>query len=254
MRPRNASLIACLIIVSLITAHAGAESSRRQREIARQYRQAVRRTAVVTQTKVPTDLVPLTPDNPNLVWNTDKSKVLVVAWKSQYSYDHYIAPYTQTSSSEANVLWVTPAPYIHEFCHRYFTRHPQVGPKGFDMRLKQRLGLNPAWEYDVFVELWVSPEDLFRPCVDPETNDSSCNLDFGSVTPHVKNIADYPAFYKNLYFMDYRRPPGLPWTGMGYTCDWLNGQNREGESEFIISPSSRYEIKGAVPTREYCRD
>jgi hypothetical protein len=69
----------------------------------------------------------------------------------------------------------------------------------------------------------------------------------------VRGIANYPAFYKNLYFGDFRTTPGVPWTGLGYTYDWGNLQTGEGASEFILSPGSRYEIRGAVPTAQYCR-
>ena len=167
---------------------------------------------------------------------------------------NYIAPYTETSASESNVIWVTAAPMIQNFCRQYVTSisGQQDIQSKLDLRLKQRLGLNPDWQYDVFVELWVSPADLFRPCVDPSPDDTACDLAFGATNPTVRNIADYRNFFTNIYCNDFRYAPGVPWTGLGYTYDWGNAANRQGESEFVLSPSTPYIIEQAVPTMEYC--
>ncbi len=119
------------------------------------------------------------------------------------------------------------------------------------MRLKQFLGLNYTWQYDVFVELWVSPEDMFRPCVDPEIDDSTCNLKFEGPVPTVKGIKDYQEFYKNLYYSDFRSLPGVPCTGLGYTFDWGNQLTEQGASEFILVPGAAYKINRVVPTMDY---
>ncbi|MGZ8219315.1 hypothetical protein [Methylomagnum sp.] len=47
--------------------------------------------------------------------------------------------------------------------------------------------------------------------------------------------------------------PGVPWTGVGYTYDWIGTAHGQGESEFILSPGTPYEIKQALPTTEYCK-
>jgi hypothetical protein len=145
-----------------------------------------------------------------------------------------------------------------EFCRNFVQQHPKISQTNLVYRLKQRLGLHPDWQYDVFVELWVNPADVFRPCVDPAPNDSSCELNFGSTAPAIKNIKDYPSFYKNLYFGSFRAAPGVPWTGLGYTYDWRNASNtpgagEQGASEFILSPSTPYQIDQAVPTTQYCQ-
>lgn len=221
------------------------------------YGKAVQDSAVVKPGEVSSKLVPVAPVNNTLVWNSDKSKVKVVTWKSQAGYQNNLLPYPQTSANEAYVVWVTMAPRIHDFCRNYLRAHPRATKAQLDLRLKQRLGLHYSWNYDVFVEMWVNPADLFRPCVDPNPDDNKCEVNFPrppQPLPQVKNIADYPVFYKNLYFGDFRAEPGVPWTGLGYTYDWAGAgtKNVVGESEFILSPSSPYEIIQAVPTLEYC--
>jgi hypothetical protein len=178
-------------------------------------------------------------------------KVLVVTWKSQSSFDANFKNQSQTSPQEKYVTWVTAAPQVQAFCQGFVKNNPN---EDLNLRLKQYLGLNADWNYDVFVELWVDPADMFRPCVDPEIDDASCQLKFAEdKVPAVKNIASYPAFYKNLYFNDFRYRPGVPWTGLGYTYDWGNPASPVGASEYILRPDSTYRIERVVETAEYCR-
>lgn len=217
------------------------------------YLRSVHDASIAQASEIVTTLDAITPDNTSLVWNQDKTQLKVVTWKSQSSYQNYLLPYTQTSSSEKNVVWVTLAPKMQEFCRNYLQTHPNATPSSLDYRLKQRLGLNPDWQYDVFVEMWVAPEDIFRPCVDPDTSDSQCELDFTTQLPVVKNIQDYKVFYQAIYYQSFRSTPGVPWTGLGYTYDWRNLHTEQGASEFILSPSTPYIIDQAVPTWEYCQ-
>lgn len=223
-----------------------------------QYRQAVQAAAIVEAPKVVNNLVAITPENSQLVWNEDKSKLLVLTWKSQSTYTNFMAPVTNTSKDENRVIWVTAAPQMKEFCQNYLKQNPNATEADLKLRIKQYLGLSPDWDYDVFVEMWVSPQDIFRPCVDPEITDQQCNVDFDKVTPQVKGITpdaaiqDYSLFYRNLYYKSIRQ--GLqPWTGLGYTYDWSDPSQPVGASEFILMPGTAYTIKGAVPTMEYCQ-
>jgi hypothetical protein len=147
-------------------------------ETPQSYMRAVSDAAVVSPSEVVNDLDPLTPDNNGLVWNEDKTLLKVVTWKSQSSYERYTLPYTETSPNVANVVWITLAPKVEEFCRDYMRIHPQATPKAVERRLKQRLGLHPDWQYDLFVEMWVAPEHVFRPCVDPSPTDTSCDQYF----------------------------------------------------------------------------
>jgi hypothetical protein len=215
---------------------------------------AVRDAVVAKQTEIVNNLDAINPADDTLVWNADKTLIKVVTWKSQSSYENNMLPYTQTSDNEAYVVWVSLARRMQAFCRNYMSSHPHAAKEQLDYRLKQRLGLNSSWQYDVFVELWVSPDDIFRPCVDPSPNDSSCELNFGDTVPSVKNIQDYQAFYDGLYYKSFRAAPGVPWTGLGYTYDWANpNRGEQGVSEFILSPSSPYVIEQAVPTMTYCQ-
>jgi len=90
--------------------------------------------------------------------------------------------------------------------------------KNPDERLKEMLGLPPNSVYSYFVELWVRPADLFRPCPDTETGDSVCSLCFpANADPTYvawinKNRID--RYYQCDLYSKYL------WTQLGYTYDW----------------------------------
>lgn len=213
------------------------------------YTRAVNDAAIAESGEVSDRLFAINSANQALRWQD--GKVLVVTWKSQSSFDANFKNQSQTSPQEKYVTWVTAAPQVQAFCQGFVKNNPN---EDLNLRLKQYLGLNADWNYDVFVELWVDPANMFRPCVDPEIDDASCQLKFAEdKVPAVKNIASYPAFYKNLYFNDFRYRPGVPWTGLGYTYDWGNPASPVGASEYILHPDSTYRIERVVETAEYCR-
>lgn len=217
------------------------------------YHKGVVDAAFAEQDEITNGLVAIGKDNPNLVWNDDKSKLLVATWKAQGAFDRFLKPYDKTSDNPEYAVWVTAVPQVKKMCADYAQSKKKIDKDAVDLRLKQYLGLDPSWQYDVFVEMWINPADLFRPCVDPQTDDSTCNLEFGAEAPKVENIADYRDFYSDLYFKSFRGSAGVPWTGLGYTYDWGNKKSEIGASEFILKPNSHYEIKAVTPTMEYCK-
>jgi len=217
------------------------------------YEAGVADAAVVEDSERANGLVPIAPDNDNLVWNADRTRIKVVTWKAQGAFDQFLKPYSATSDSEDYVVWVTVAPRMQARCRQFRRDHPQAGKDEVDLYLKQFLGLHPDWTYDLFVELWVAPDALFRPCVDPGADDRTCAVSFPDPVAEVRGIKDYRSFYEGLYFKSFRAPPGVPWTGLGYTYNWGNPADEQGASEFILSPGTPYEIAAAMPTMQYCQ-
>lgn len=226
------------------------------------YNEAIRDAAVAEPTEQVADLIPLTPDNPNLVWHPDRQRLLMVTWKSQSSFDRFIKPATNSSSNENQLIWVTAAPQVQQLCRQYRQQNPNATEADLKLRLQQYLGLDPAWNYDVFVEMWVDVRDLFRPCADPEVSDRQCQADFpqslaadlpkvAGITPR-SGIANYQTFFKGLYYRSIRTNL-QPFTGLGYTYDWGNPNSEVGASEFILVPGAAYTIERAVPTGDYCK-
>jgi hypothetical protein len=192
-------------------------------------------------------------DNPKLIWRdlAAKKRLKVVSLMSQASYDKYYTgvPGGVTSGVYA---WVTLAPQIQAFC-----RATGLAGDALKDRLREHLGLVPGRPYDVFVELWVDRTDLFRPCPDPETNDTACDVTFPManglpVVPTVKGVDDYLAWFNATYARAYAAG-GAPWTRLGYTYDWNPGTPKFGASEYLITKGAAWEVAAAAPVDAYCR-
>ena len=120
------------------------------------------------------------------------------------------------------------------------------------MRLKQLLGLPPNAIYSYFVEFWVKPEDLFRPCPDNEITDNQCDVCFPQNTE---------ASYKNWInenrvsrYYGCKIDEKYPWTQLGYTYDW-NPRNKShvGLSEFVIGANKNIVVNAIYTTEEYLK-
>ena len=250
MRSRGVAAMAsivCLAIAACAHAPAGGEGAT-ARSDEQLFIAAIKEAAVPTE--VYTKLVSITPSDPRITWRDEtKQRVLVVTWKSEDDSRKYFpvaGGVGKTSENEAYVLWVTAAPQLKQFCQALGLTGAQLS-----RRLKQYLGLNPSRSYERFIEIWADPNEMFRPCPDPEPTDTQCNLSW-SGSPQAPRIADYRAFFRGLYESSYSTK-GAPWTRLGYTYDWTPGANKVGASEFVLAPSSSYEVKASYTTDEYCR-
>lgn len=197
-------------------------------------------------------LFAITDGNPKLMWRkpAEKRQLKVVSLMSQDSYDKYYkgVPGGVTSGIYA---WVTLAPQIQDFC-----RATGLAGDALKDRLREHLGLVPDRPYDMFVELWVDRADLFRPCPDPETGDTACNVAFAvenglPVAPAVKGVDDYLGWFNATYAWAYG-PDGAPWTRLGYTYDWNPDTPKFGASEYLITKGATWEVAGAEPVDRYC--
>lgn len=144
-------------------------------------------------------------------------------------------------------IWVTAVPHLRDFCRTLEDRGDLV------RRLEQRLGMPPASNKTVFVEIELDQpvKTLFRPCADPRIDTDTCPLG----PPAADVSTEYRDWFLNQYFVSYAtaHPTRFPWTSLGYTYDWGSSGSEEGESEFIIRPEAQIEIVSITPTEEYCR-
>lgn len=155
-------------------------------------------------------------------------------------------------------LWVTVAP---EMRNLFIGKSCPPTKK----RIIQLLGLHPTEnaQYNVLVEMWVDPGNLFRPCPDPEITDHESELSTrvgtteywvypSDVNPFIqidpfalfqdagwKVSQTFKEWYRDRAKSMYSTEGdistwGWPWTRLGYTYDWGNADNHVGLSEFII--------------------
>jgi len=204
------------------------------------------------------------PDEGELIWDDNGERVLVVTWTD-------FANWTNRSGYDLKVgkpilaekeIWVTVVPELKNFFVNNVIKKDNIKLK---LRLEQLLGLPPFSIKTKFVEIWVKPDDLFRPSPDPGITDHVAELKF-PLTPnryeilgnkYNKYIEWYEMYYKK-WFNDLEtqsyKANGFPWTRLGYTYDWGGNPDRDdGLSEFVIKKRATIEIKSITRTQDYCR-
>ncbi len=211
------------------------------------YRQSIQNAMYPEESKVSNTLVPIVKNNKGLTWKTIEGEeyVLMLSWKGYI--DPYM-PYKDTgyyNTGDQWPIWVTASPELLQRMR---------GERYADAsrRLKELLGLPPNSSYTHFVEFWVKPADLFRPCPDNEINDTECDVCFpdGTDSTYMNwvNQTRIDRYYPCELYQQY------PWTALGYTYDWnVKNASHLGLSEFVIRNSSLIKVAGIYTTEEYLR-
>ncbi len=211
------------------------------------YRAAIEDARTADPSEIVTTLTPIVPHNENLVWRTTADstrQVLVVTWGGSETLPDATTGDTLTVETD---VWVTAAPMIQAFCQSL-----DRSGDGLALRLAQRLGLPPDAGYSQFVELWVRPANLVRPCPDPEVSDRECELSAPVPADHARVSDEHRAWFRSLRETSYG-PDGYPFTGLGYTYDWHPATDEVGPSEFVVRPGNTAIVRGVESTEAYCR-
>ena len=208
------------------------------------YLNAVKDAQIAEPQEISKDLIPIVETNSNLVWDgaPGEKRVLALTWTSWTGYDDQVGESMVTSRE----TWVTIVPQLKNFCHNYVPRQTSL-----TLRLEELLGLPPNNGKTRFVEMWVKPQDLFRPSPDPEITDQEAGLDFPSST-FLSVSPDYVKWFNDLSTASYG-DNGYPWTRLGYTYDWGNPKSEVGLSEFVINKGATIEIHSLAQTDAYCQ-
>jgi hypothetical protein len=204
------------------------------------FQTAVKDAEITDASEISRQLKSVTPDNQQIVWRgiPGQSEVLVVSWTSYTGYKDQLGK-AATASRE---IWVTLAPDLKQVINN----DPSADKT---LRAEQLLGLPPNNGKTLVYEMWVSPQDLFRPSPDPEITDHEAELDFPD--SHLVSISPaHKKWINNLKASSYG-DNGYPWTRLGYTYDWGNPNSEIGLSEFVVRQGASIEVKSAIPTDEY---
>lgn len=236
--------ILCLLFITFI-GFGQTEEELRSKDAAL-YRQAIINAMYPEESKVYDDLVEISESNKKLSWKTiDGEKyVRMVSWK--YS-DSIYRPYLNASAFDTKrwPIWLTAAPQLQE-------RMKKENADDVDYRLLQLLGLPPNAEYNYFIEFWVRPQDMFRPCPDNGITDNKCDVCFPeNVTAEYRtwvNDSRISRYYACGLYKQY------PWTALGYTYDW-NEENTShvGLSEFVVGANKKIYVAAIYTTEEYLK-
>ncbi len=213
-------------------------------DLTEMYAAAIRDAETAEPHEIRTDLTAVTPYTDHLIWEDQAgdSRVLMVTWTSWDGYDALVGGDTVLSRE----VWVTAAPEVQTFCATHWIR-----PDKLELRLEQLLGLPPDSGKDRFVELWVDPNDLFRPSPDPEISDHEAGLDLPVSDAFVIVDPNHVAWFDALLAGSYGED-GYPWTRLGYTYDWGNPCTEVGLSEFVIRSGATVGVRGVTGTWDYC--
>jgi len=209
------------------------------------YAMALRDAAEVSPRKVVRDLIAITPFEPGLQWQAGpgKPRVLVMTWTRSPEHIANIG----VDMDIAGDTWVTTVPELKKFC-----RDPALPAGKLALRLEQLLGLPPGAGKKYFVEMWVDPDDLFRPAPNPEITTHESPLEYPRSARFLNVSRAYFWWFEKEQLMTQIGFKRYPWTRLGYTYDWGNPANPRGLSEFVIKKPARVGVASVSEIDVYC--
>jgi hypothetical protein len=209
-------------------------------QLQRAYQLGVEDAVDALEAEIDNALWSVTPDNPDLMWREadGKSQVLMVTWTSWNGYDDKVGQKMQLSRE----VWTTPVPQLQKFASQL-----NLSENNLTLRLEEYLGLPAHNGKTKFVQMWVEPKDLFRPCPDPEISDTQCELE---ISPTVEQLHQE---WVNEKILTSYSENGYPWTRLGYTYDWGSIGTEVGASEFVVRAGAEVEIDSVMNTVDYAQ-
>ncbi|WP_445475776.1 hypothetical protein ACT9XH_03300 [Methanococcoides methylutens] len=205
-------------------------------DLEQMYRGAIEDAMIAEENELCTELVPITESNTDLQWMEDSGEkyVLVVTWTK----------YPESFPAGSNVstwwgdTWVMVIPELKSFVQKNDIQDDEL-----TLRLEQLIGLPYDNGNNYFVEMWVMPDDLFRPSPDPEITDTQAQLYF-----HENVTQDHFEWFNSLNSTTYN---DYPWTRLGYTYDWGDPDSDVGLSEYVIKQNSEVIVNSVSTTHDY---
>ena len=187
----------------------------------------------------------------------DTGKLIVrTATKSRNFSANYVgqAGYKIYGSPATDATWVTTG----NDATRFLLANGVNGANATKL-LERGLGMDATGTHDAIVEFAVNTQYLMRPTRNPDIAQYLPGS-YGTNAPFVKPagmsdeaFGNFKAYYNNWLAGAYGQYP-FPWTQLGYTFFWGNGQALDkitGMSEFILLGGSPTDILGIYATQSY---
>ena len=181
------------------------------------------------------ELVALTKEDDQVVWDEAGERVLLLSW---HNYDDACAP-SDSIRTEYGDIWATSVGEMQA----WYAQNCD-GVEDWDLRFAQLLGVHENEGYTRFTAFWVSPEDVIRPAYVTDVTKQMEN-DYTIVTDEA-----YKEWFDGNILWSYFESD-YPWTRLGYTYDWSGGESEYGLTEFLISDGSKTEIAFTYTTAEF---
>jgi hypothetical protein len=202
-------------------------------------------------------LLALDRQNQALTWD-ESGRLLVTTWTraKYFTAPEYQPGYEFPLYGET---WFSTGTQVQDVCTKSGLRGDALV-----LRLEQLLGLPPGMGFDVFMQVWIDPNAMFRPCAQPSVTTASCPV----AAPLSSNAPDQVAWscaappdahsqwLCNSWvsrYGDSDPSKRFPWTALGYTYDWSpDNETGEGPSEFVAPAKTPVIFERLVTTEEFC--
>ena len=229
MKKRMVGALACLALSLLAACGYGNEKAPSDEELWA----AAMADAVFSEDDEVMELVCLTPQDTQVIWDEAGERVLLVTW---HGYEEPCEPGEALAHQD---IWATSLGEMKDWY-----RENGSGVTDWQLRLAQLLGMPDDGSCKRFSAFWVAPSEVIRPAY---VTDVTAQMEngYGQMTdPAYREWFDENILYS--YFES-----EYPWTRLGYTYDWSGGDSEYGLTEFLIADGSETEIAFTCSTEEF---
>ena len=189
--------------------------------------------AVFSEDSEVKELVCLTQQDPQVIWDETGKRVLLVTWHS------YEEPCKPGEALEHQDIWATS---LGELTDWYLENNRSV--TDWELRFAQLLGVHADEGYTRFTAFWVDPSEVIRPAYVTDVTAQMTN-GYDQVTDPA-----YRAWFDSNILYSYFESE-YPWTRLGYTYDWSGGDSPYGLTEFLVADGSKAEIAFTYSTEDF---
>ena len=189
--------------------------------------------AVFSEDNEVMELVCLTRDDPQVIWDEAGERVLLVTW---HDYEEPCEPGDSLAHQD---IWATS---LGEMTDWY--RNNGDGVTDWDLRFSQLLGMPNDGSCTRFSAFWISPSQVIRPAY---VTDVTAQMEIGY---DQMTDSEYQTWFDDNILYSYFESE-YPWTRLGYTYDWSGGDSEYGLTEFLIADGSQAEIAFTCLTEDF---
>lgn len=188
--------------------------------------------AVFSEDSEVMELVCLTQQDPQVIWDEEGARVLLVTWHG------YEEPCEPGDSLAHRDIWATS---LGEMTDWY--QENRDGVTDWNLRFAQLLGMPDNGSCTRFSAFWISPSEVIRPAYVTDVTAQMKN-EYGQITDPA-----YRAWFEDNILYSYFESE-YPWTRLGYTYDWSGG-SEYGLTEFLIADGGDTEIEFTYSTEDF---
>ena len=229
MRKSFAAGISCFLLSLLALAGCASGNAPSNEELW----EAAMADAVFSEDSEVMELVCLTKDDPQVIWDEDGERVLLVTW---HDYDEPCNPGDTLAHQD---IWATS---LGEMTDWYLENGSRV--TDWNLRFSQLLGMPDNCGCTRFSAFWISPSEVIRPAY---VTDVTAQMENGY--SQISDNAYLDWFNANILYSYFESE--YPWTRLGYTYDWSGGDSEYGLTEFLIADGLEAEIAFTYSTEDF---